>query len=247
MAKIRDKQPDADAGRNIVDEQLQNLEARLSSMYGKAAKEMESDLNAFMQKFKAEDKAQKALVAKGELTQEEYENWKERKIFRSSAMQAKIKDLTARAVNADKQAMAMVNNQLPQIYATAYNFGGFRGETMANAAGFDYTQFTIINQDAVKNLSAKDPDLIPWKPKPDIKEDEKWNRKHLQEAIRQGIVKGDSMDEVAKRLLPVVNMDQNAAIRTARTAVNGIENKGRKDAEKSIAAVRHPVQSPQPV
>lgn len=237
---IRDKQPDADAGRKIVDEQLENLEARLTSMYGNAAKEMTIDLNKFLEKYYEKDKEKKAEIDsitdadERKQAEKEYEDWKDRQIFRTRAMQAKIDDLTARAVNADKQAMAMVNDQLPETYATSYNFGGFRGETYANAAGFDYTQFTIINQEAVRTLVKDDPDLIPWKPVPDIEEDKKWNRKHIQEAIQQGIVKGDSMDKVAERLLPVVNMDKNAAIRTARTAVNGIENKGRKDATERV-------------
>lgn len=231
---IRNKQPDDDAGRKIVDEQLSDLEARLTSMYETAAKEMKSDLDKFMSKYEAKDEENKAKVASGEMSQKEYQNWKDRQIFRSDAMKAKIEDLTTRAVNADKQAMAMVNDQLPETYATSYNFGGFRGETYANAAGFDYTQFTIINQEAVKELMTKDPDLIPWKAVPDVAEDKKWNRQHIQEAVRQGIVKGDSMDKIADRLLPVVNMDKNAAIRTARTAVNGIENKGRKDATERV-------------
>lgn len=234
MAKIRDKQPDADAGRVIVDEQLEKLEARLTSIYGQASKEMQSDLNSFMERYKEQDEAQKAKVENGEITQKQYEDWKNRQIFRSNAMQAKIDDLAQRMVHADEQAMAMVNDQLPETYATSYNFGGYKGETYANEAGFDYTQFTIINQDAVKTLMKDNPDLIPWKPDVDVPEDKKWNRQKVQEAVLQGIVKGDSMDDVAKRLLPIVNMDKNAAIRTARTAVNGIENKGRKDATERV-------------
>lgn len=234
MGKIRDKQPDADAGRVMVDEQLEDLEARLTAIYTDVAKEMQKDMDSFMDRYKAEDEKKKEQVENGELSQEAYESWKERQIFRSDAMQAKIDDLTSRAVNADKQAMAMVNDQLPETYATSYNFGGYKGEVLANAAGYDYTGFTIINQDAVKTLMKDNPDLIPWKPDVDVTEDKKWNREKIQEAVLQGVVKGDSMDDVAKRLLPVVNMDKNAAIRTARTAVNGIENKGRKDATERV-------------
>ena len=234
MGKIRDKQPDADAGRVMVDEQLEDLEARLTAIYTDVAKEMQKDMDSFMDRYKAEDEKKKEQVENGELSQEAYESWKERQIFRSDAMQAKIDDLTSRAVNADKQAMAMVNDQLPETYATSYNFGGYKGEVLADAAGYDYTGFTIINQDAVKTLMKDNPDLIPWKPDVDVTEDKKWNREKIQEAVLQGVVKGDSMDDVAKRLLPVVNMDKNAAIRTARTAVNGIENKGRKDATERV-------------
>lgn len=234
MAKIRDKQPDADAGRKIVDEQLEGLEARLTSIYRQTAKEVQADLDKFLSKYEKEDAKKQAMVESGDLSKDDYLEWRERQIFRTNAMKAKIDDVTERIVHADEQAMAMVNDQLPETYATSYNFGGYKAETQANKAGFDYTQFTIINQDAVRTLAKEDPDLIPWKPEPDVAEDKRWNRQHVQNAVFQGITKGESMDDVAKRLLPVVNMDKNAAIRTARTAVNGVENKGRKDATERV-------------
>lgn len=241
MAKIREKQPDADAGRLIVDEQLEGLEARLTSIYEQTAKEVQADLDKFLSKYEKEDANKQAMVEADEISKSEYIEWRERRIFRTNAMQAKIDDVTTRIVHADEQAMAMVNDQLPETYATSYNFGGYRAETQAHEAGFDYTQFTIINQDAVRTLATEDPDLIPWKPEPDVEEDKRWNRQHVQNAVLQGITKGDSMPDVAKRLLPVVNMDKNAAIRTARTAVNGIENKGRKDATERVKAAGIPM------
>jgi hypothetical protein len=47
--------------------------------------------------------------------------------------------------------------------------------------------------------------------------------------VLQGILQGESMPEIANRLASVVGMDENAAIRSARTMVTGAENKGRQD------------------
>ena len=149
---IRNKQPDADAGRVIVDDQLSSLEKDIARLYAQTGKDVQSDMQNFMAKFAQNDASMRAKVKSNEITLEDYINWRERTIWRTDAMKAKVDDLTQRMVHADKQAMAMVNNELPEIYATSYNFGGFRGETYANAAGFDYTQFTVINQDAVKIL-----------------------------------------------------------------------------------------------
>ncbi len=231
---IRDKQPDADVGRVRVDNDLESLEKRITVSYGRAAKDITTDLDAFLAKFEAKDAKKREDVENGLLSEDDYIDWRKRQIFQSDAMKAKIDDLSQRMVNADKQAMAMVNNELPEIYATSYNFGGFRGEMYAKAAGFDYTQFTIINEDAVKTLMKEDPDLIPWKPDVDGRTDKAWNRKHIQNAVEQGIIKGEGMDKISRRLLPVVGMDKNAAIRTARTAVNGVENKGRMDATQRV-------------
>jgi len=228
------KKPFEDYGRRKVDGQLKDLESRLSAMYDKAGKEVTRDFNVFMSKFNASDILKKEQLQRGEITESQYKDWREAQIFRQDLMKSKIDDLSQKMVNADKEAMAMVNNELPQAYATSYNWGGFRGEKMAEAAGFDYTQFNIVNADAVRILATEDPDLIPWKPMPDEDKDKAWNRKHVQDAIHQGIVQGDSMDKIANRLLPVVNMDKNASIRTARTAVTGVENKARKDATERV-------------
>lgn len=228
------KKPFEDYGKKKVDGQLKDLESRLSAMYDKAGKEVTRDLNAFMSRFNASDILKKEQLQRGEITESQYKDWREAQIFRQDLMKSKIDDLSQKMVNADKEAMAMVNNELPQAYATSYNWGGFRGEKMAEAAGFDYTQFNIVNADAVRILATEDPDLIPWKPMPDEDKDKAWNRKHVQDAIHQGIVQGDSMDKIANRLLPVVNMDRNASIRTARTAVTGVENKARKDATERV-------------
>lgn len=238
---IRDKQPDADVGRVRVDNDLESLEKRITVSYGKAAKDITTDLDAFLAKYETKDAKKREDVENGLLSEDDYIDWRKRQIFQSDAMKAKIDDLSQRMVNADKQAMAMVNNELPEIYATSYNFGGFRGEMYAKAAGFDYTQFTIINEDAVKTLMTEDPDLIPWKPDVDGRTDKAWNRKHIQNAVEQGIIKGDGMDKISRRLLPVVGMDKNAAIRTARTAVNGVENKGRTDATQRVVEAGIPM------
>ena len=234
MATIRDKQPSADAGRVIVDNQLADLETDISKLYEKTGKEIQDELDSFLAKYKEADKKKQELVKEGKMSEEEYKDWRERQIFRSDAMQAKIDDLSNTMVNADKAAMRMVNGQLPETYATSYNFGIFRGETYANELNLDYTPFTLYNKNAVRILSTQDPDLIPWKPSINKKEDKAWNRSHIQDAVRQGILKGDSMDKIADRLMPVVGMDETAAIRTARTAVNGIENKARHDSADKL-------------
>jgi len=223
-----------DAGRKKVDEQLKKLEAHLSSVYKQAASECQKELDEYLSRFRIAERIKRDQVKNGVITQSEYQNWARRQIFHTRQMQAKVLDLSKKMVNADKEAMAMINKELPAVYATSYNWGGFRGEKFAQAAGFDYTQFTIVNKDAVRVLATEDPDLIPWKPMPDDKKDLAWNRQHIQQAIEQGIVQGDGIDKISKRLLPVVNMDETAARRTARTAVNSIENKGRKDATDRV-------------
>lgn len=235
------KKDNGDAGHILVDKQLDDLEDRLRENYRDAARDVTRDLNTFMDKYSENDKIMREKVEAGQISESDYKDWKQGKIFQSEAMEAKVADLTERMVNADIEAAAMINGELPQVYATSYNFGGYKAETMSQYAGRDYTSFTIVNQDAIRNIATQDPDLIPWTRKTPIPKDMAWNRRHIQAAIQQGLLAGDDFSKISRRLLPVVNMDATAAMRTARTAVTGIENKGRLDATERVVAAGIPM------
>jgi SPP1 gp7 family putative phage head morphogenesis protein len=53
--------------------------------------------------------------------------------------------------------------------------------------------------------------------------------KKINAETLQGILQGESMDKIAKRLRSVQEMNKTQAIRSARTIVTGAENKGRQD------------------
>jgi SPP1 gp7 family putative phage head morphogenesis protein len=53
--------------------------------------------------------------------------------------------------------------------------------------------------------------------------------KKINAETLQGILQGESMDKIAKRLRNVQEMNRTQAIRSARTIVTGAENKGRQD------------------
>lgn len=230
------KDSNGDAGHEIVDNQLADLEDRIRENYREAARDVSKDLNAFMDKYIDDDKRMREKVQAGQISENDYKDWKQGKLFQSEAMDAKVADLTERMVRADVEASAMINGELPQVYATSYNFAGYKAEAMMQYTGHDYTSFTIVNQDAIRTLSTQDPDLIPWTRKTPIPKDAAWNRQHIQAAIQQGLLQGDDFSKLSKRLLPVVNQDATAAMRTARTAVTGIENKGRLDATERVVS-----------
>jgi SPP1 gp7 family putative phage head morphogenesis protein len=56
--------------------------------------------------------------------------------------------------------------------------------------------------------------------------------KKINAETLQGILQGESMDKIAKRLRNVQEMNKTQAIRSARTLVTGAENKGRLDSHK---------------
>lgn len=233
MAKIRRSKEADDAGYKKTDRDLKNMEARLSSLYSDANKDMEAKLTKFLDQYSKADKEKQEMVKNGIITQKEYVEWREGKMFMNKKMRIQIDSLAADLTNTDKLAMQMVNGELPSIYVTNYNFQGYKAEIIAKAGGIEYNSFTIYNAEAVGRIAKKNPDLLPA-PKVSIPKDMRWNKQKINTAIQQGILQGEPIEDIAKRLRDVTTMDYNASVRNARTATIGAQNAGRSDATARV-------------
>lgn len=244
MAKIKKREYGTDdVGYKKTDKALEKMESRLSSAYVKADKEMEGKLTKFLSQYAEDDAKMQAKVTAGKMTEEEYLQWRERKMFLNKKMEAQIDSLAVDMANTDKLAMQMVNGELPSIYINNYNFQGFKAEMMAQAGGLSYDTFTIYNADAVSVLAQGNTDILPsmtpkgikkLEKKVDFTKDKLWNKQKIGSAIQQGILQGEPIDDIAKRLRDVTDMNHSASIRNARTATIGAQNAGRNDASKRI-------------
>lgn len=234
-----------DSGMRANDARLSDIEERLRQLYQDSADELQKQLDEFLDPFDEMDDEMAMRAATGKITEDEYIRWRENRILRTRQMEAQIQSLTESITHVDEIAVQMINGELPEIYVSSYNFAGFRGETLAQAAGYNYSSFSIYNADALRIIIAEDPDLIPWDPpRLDIPKDQLWNRQHIQNAIAQGILQGDSIPDISRRLLPVVNMDRVAATRTARTAYTAVENEGRRDGTRRVIESGIPMVEP---
>ena len=235
MAKIKKKEYGTDdVGYKKTDKALEKMESRLSSAYVKADKEMEGKLTKFLSQYAEDDAKMQAKVTAGKMTEEEYLQWRERKMFLNKKMEAQIDSLSKDMVNVDRLSNQIINGELPSIYVTNYNYQGFRAEMMAQAGGIEFNSFTIYNADAVARIAkTENPNLLPH-PRIDIPKDLRWNKEKIGSAIQQGILQGEPIDDIAKRLRDVTDMNHSASVRNARTATIGAQNAGRNDASKRI-------------
>ena len=216
-----------DYGHEQTDKELKKLENKLAKEYRQAAKEVKQKFKRYMEQFEKKDAEMQKKVASGQMSAEDYGRWRLGQIMTGERWKQMEKTLTEDLVNVDKIAAGMINDSLPSAYALNYNYGTYEVEhgTKIN------TGFTMYDKNTVKNLMRKDPKIIP-KAKVDIPKDELWNRRKLTSAITQGILQGESIPKIAKRLGSVADMDRKAAIRNARTYTTAAENKGRVDSYK---------------
>lgn len=221
-----------------MDERLDDLEDRLTALYANASNEVRSEFDDFTKAFIEEDERMRARLLEDEITEEEYRKWRNRVIVQSSRYMTTIENLTEMLVNTDIAAMALVSDMLPSVIAESYNFVTSLGFAAADEAGLSVGTFQIYNARAVQALIRDNPRILP---SVDIPLDMQWNRDRINREITQGIVQGNSIPEIAQRLQAVTTMDENSAIRNARTAMTYAENLGRDNAYEDIKSKGIPV------
>lgn len=220
-----------DYGFEQSEKMLNELEAKIHKEYAQATKEMGEKVDAYFAKFERENAAKEQAVKEGRLSVKDYNDWRMRKMATGKQYIAMRNTLAQDLTNTDRIAMKMVNQSTPDVYALNMNYGTYQIEKASKIN----TSFTLYNHAAVERLIKENPQLLP-SPKVDIPKDLRWNQQHIQSAITQGILQGKSIPKIAKDLQRVVGMDENSAIRNARTAMTGAQNAGRLDSIKRAEA-----------
>lgn len=214
----------ADYAHELTDKQLEELEKRVAEVYRQASEEMKQKLEKWYKDFERLDKQKAALVEAGKLEKAEYLAWRKGKMADSGRLKALVDTLTKDFVNSDKIAMQIVRGDLTDVYALNANYAAYKIE---QDAGVDLS-WTLYDHSTVERMIREEPDVLPL-PSVDIPVDEQWNRKHLNNAITQGILQGESIPHIADRLQRIIGMDRTAAVRSARTATTAAECAGRQD------------------
>lgn len=212
-----------DKAHALTDREIERMERHLSVIYARAEKELTEKAEKYFAQFEKLDEQKRALVDAGKMTEQEYKLWRQNKIMSGKHWTAMKEQAAQELLNANKTAMAYINDQLPGVYAINYNSAadGVNGQIKG-------VSFELVDANTVKNLATSDKTLLPYK-YVDGKKDVRWNTQKVNSEIMQGIIQGESIPKMAKRLSNVTEMNRTSAIRNARTTVTSAENKGRMD------------------
>lgn len=211
-----------DKAHRLTDKKLEEMEKRLSAIYSEAQKDIQKKSDEYFDKFKKTDKEKRKLVKQGKLTDEEYKNWRQNKIMYGKRFTAMKEDVAKQLLNVNQTATAYINGELPEVYSLNYNA---LAETVDGVGGYS---FTLTDRDTVKRLATTDTSLLPFR-ELDPAKDIPWNMKKINGQVLQGIVQGESVQKISKRIMNVQKMNKESAVRSARTIVTGAECKGRFD------------------
>ena len=215
----------ADKAHILTDEKLEEMEKRLSAIYSRAEKEIQKTADEYFARFAKQDEAKRKLLEQGKITEDEYKKWRKGKVMYGKRFAEMKEQCAKQLLNVNQTAVAYINGELPEVYAINYN------ALAGSVDGVGGYSFTLVDADTVRNLAVTDTSLLPYK-ELDPAKDIPWNMKKINAETLQGILQGESMDKIAKRLRNVQEMNKTQAIRSARTIVTGAENKGRQDSYK---------------
>lgn len=212
----------ADKVHSLTDDKLVQMEKRISAIYQTAQTDIEKKAEEYFKKFEKADEEKRKLVEKGELTEKQYQEWRQNKLMYGKRFTAMKEDISKQLLNVNQTATAYINGELPEVYALNYNA---LAETVDGVGGYS---FTLTDANTVRHLATTDKSLLPFR-ELDPAKDIPWNMKKINSEVLQGIIQGESIPNIAKRIKNVEEMNKNASIRSARTIVTSAENKGRMD------------------
>ena len=213
-----------DKGHKYTDRELNKLSKRIVKEYNSAYRSIKRKADEYFREFEAEDIRMFNLMDKGKMTMQDYIDWRKVELAQGQKWNDTIKAIAKDYADINRVAADMTNDTMDYVYANNFNYATF---TIEEAGGIN-TNFTLYNKDAVRELLVDNPELLP-KPDPNkvIKKAERWNMKKVNSVLLQGILQGDSIERLSKRLRQVTNMNINSSIRNARTMTGRAQNSGR--------------------
>ena len=217
----------ADLGVKLTDKELAKLEKRIHDMYTRANKELEQTISEYYAKLEERDKAQKALLDAGKLTEQQYKDWRLAQIGRGKRFEALRDDLAERIYNANMVAAEYINDATPGVYSLNRNYAAYTIEQVHGDVGF-----TAYDEETVRRLLVEEPNLMPNYPQARAINrgiDLKYSKDQITGTITSGILQGKSIGKMANDLQARIDtMERANAVRAARTAITAAQNGGRQ-------------------
>ena len=213
---------------NWTDKELEALERQIAEVFKEAEKDLDKEVKEYFAKFKLRDKEMQARVDAGEMTKDDYQQWRMTQMGRGQRFEALRDKVAERYTQANEVANAYVNDATPTIYSLNRNYEAY---TIEKAVGS--CDFTLWDESTVRRLLVEQPDVMPYYPAKralDRGIDLAYGKSQITKHVTSGIIRGLSPGKIANELMAsVTGMNRDSAVRAARTGVTAAQNAGRMD------------------
>lgn len=211
-----------DQAHDFAERKIAEFQAEVRETYQQAQADAQEALSRFLERFEKEDERQREKVKAGELSEADYKAWRKGKILRSRQLSSMLDQVSQAMTEANQVAVAALRGKLPEVYAENANYAAFQ---TCEASGLDLA-FSLVDAPTVQHMLTAGEALFSV-PALDVAKDVAWNRRLMASQLTQGVLLGESIPKMARRVQSVTGSNIATATRTARTAVTGAENAGR--------------------
>lgn len=213
-----------DIGAQYTDREILILQRKIKKIYAEAEEDIKNKLFEYNRKRNIKDKIHLQELKDGKITQQDYNRWRAGQNFQGHQWLAKVDQISNVLYDANSEALKIVNGGTISVFAENANYAAYMLE---HGAGVNFG-FGLYDSNAVTNLLKNDPNILPFK-KLNKTKDKRWNFKKIRSQIAQGIIQGEKLDQIAKRLATVTGSQNMRQMMThARTAMTSAQNAGRQ-------------------
>lgn len=238
MATIQKMSQKASQKSSKSDKELKRMEKKIDGIYSQYASEMTSKWDKYMSK--VEDKLSAYTIAMQEAYKTgdalaikeavaKYQDALAEMTIKNQEYQTMVFNTSLKMASVNQIALDYVNDKMPSVYAFSYNA---LEKQVSNIKGYS---FDLVDESTVKKLAQQKEIQLPKK-QLDVSKDTKWNAKQINSQMMQGILQGEPISQIAKRLESVSDMNTASAKRNARTMYTSCENAGRQDSYEKASA-----------
>lgn len=223
-----------DVAHKETDKILDNIEKRLRKEYRQATKDVERKLDDYFAAFRRKDEKKRELLKDGEITKKEYDRWRYGQMCVGKRWEDMRDKLATELTRVDVMARNIADGYMPEVYAVNHNFATYQIETKGKID----TSYTLYDAQSVERLVRDNPQILPQIGRTtqeliDKGIIKKWNMKNIQSTMMQGILQGESINKLAKRMAYDVGASNyKDCVRHARTMTTATQNAGRVDGFK---------------
>ena len=206
-----------DAAHKETDRQIIALERRLLRLYANAEKSLQKRVTAYFERFAKQDAEKKKQLEKGDITEQEFLQWRLAQIARGKEFEKLLDDVAGELLKANQKAVDMTGDAMPDAYIVNYN-----------------QEAEEVNQEegAAIPLLLAAAGIALLRPSVKRKKDIAWNRRQFHAAVTSNILlnrplTGNNSVCIAS-LKFTVKRNADTARTNARTFMTYAETKGRQ-------------------
>jgi SPP1 gp7 family putative phage head morphogenesis protein len=212
-------------GTGYADNAQLEIEKRLRKIYQDAQKELIKKLDEHTKRLNAMDKVKRQQLEDGQITETQYKSWLRGQMFTGEQWKHKVDSLSETMLHANEQANAIIEGKRRAVFGKNYLY---QARKISNDLNMGIS-FDLYDSSTVTRLLRDQPELLPRR-KVDKEKDFAWNRENIANAVTQGIIQGDSIPALARRIAEKTAFhNRKATERYARTAMTGAQNAGRME------------------